>query len=314
MRLRATDFTMSTKLRLVVSAWACLVLFTVLGGRTDMLQPTSVAYSNLQHTTQTSRIVEVKNKTKRLLKNPTEYFESLEQPNGYCRKLVTFGGTSCKLWMDGDKQVCLDDHVAMPKKDCLVYSFGAGDDISFEDSIIEFADCELHLFDPSINASDILNESGEKIKFHKLGLGESEKVLVHKGVTYKFNTFDSILRQNGHLGRTIHYLKLDIESSEWVVLPYLLEKGLLDNVWQLAMELHSTFLNNLPFEKWMEHLQRQHDVLTSLETLGFRKISYRENLNMVGFVKVPGEEDKRPACGEVLYVREPSSIGRRSLL
>ncbi|XP_037789947.1 methyltransferase-like protein 24 [Penaeus monodon] len=275
MILKATDFTMGNKIRFILSAWACLVLFAVLGGRTDVLQPTSAAYSNLQHTPRTSRDAEGSSTSKGLLKDPVEYFESLKKTNGYCRKLVTFGGTSCKRLEDGDKLVCLDDHLAMPKKRCLVYSFGAGDDISFEDAMIQFSGCELHLFDPTVNASDLLG-SDEKIKFHQVGLGDSEKIMVNNksSTSYVFQPFDSILRQNGHVGRTIHYLKLDIESSEWA---------------------------------------RQHDILLSLEAIGFRKISYKENMNMYGFVKIPYEENQRPACGEVLYARDPSSIGRLSL-
>ncbi|XP_047495436.1 probable methyltransferase-like protein 24 [Penaeus chinensis] len=277
MMFRASDFTLSNKIRFILSAWACLVLFAVLGGRTDVLQPTFAAHSNLQHTPRTLRTAEGSSISKGLLKDPVEYFESLAKTNGYCRKLVTFGGSSCKRLVDGDKLVCLDDHLAIPKKDCLVYSFGAGDDVSFEDAMINYAGCELHLFDPTVNASEFM-DSDEKIKFHQIGLGDSEKVVSSKQSSKVFvlKPFDSILRQNGHVGRTIHYLKLDIESSEWEVLPYMLEKGLLDNVWQLAMEVHSNFLKNLPFDTWMKHLQRQHDILLSLEAIGFRKISYKE--------------------------------------
>ncbi|XP_042884542.1 methyltransferase-like protein 24 [Penaeus japonicus] len=314
MILKASDFTMSSKLRLMLSAWACLVLFVVLGGHTALLQPASVAYRNLQHTPGISRNTESNSSSRGRLKNELEYFELLGRTSGYCRKLVTFGGSSCRRLMDGDKQVCLDDHLSMPRKDCLVYSFGAGYDVSFEDELIDFAGCELHLYDPTTNATGFI-ESEDKINFHKIGLSDSDKIIMANDTRKSFQLlpFDKVLSQNGHLGRTIHYLKIDIESSEWEALPYMLEKGLLDNVLQLSMELHSNFLI-YPSEKWMEVLQRQHDILLSIEAIGFRKISYRENMNMAGFIKLPYEEDQRPCCGEVLYVRDPSSLGHVSVI
>ena len=53
-----------------------------------------------------------------------------------------------------------------------------------------------------------------------------------------YQTLDQILQENGHTNTKISYLKLDIESHELSGLPLWLKSGALDNVEQLAMEVH----------------------------------------------------------------------------
>ncbi len=42
----------------------------------------------------------------------------------------------------------------------------------------------------------------------------------------------------GHQNRVIDYLKIDIETGEWGVLPQLMQTGELDNVKQLGLDVH----------------------------------------------------------------------------
>ncbi|XP_018015014.2 uncharacterized protein LOC108671930 [Hyalella azteca] len=52
-------------------------------------------------------------------------------------------------------------------------------------------------------------------------------------------TYKDALAANGHVGAQVHYLKIDIEEQEYHVLPNIFDSGLLENVWQLHMEIHN---------------------------------------------------------------------------
>lgn len=54
-----------------------------------------------------------------------------------CRSLKILGGNFNGFWYDFHKLICLDDFVD-PQDECLVYSFGAGIDVSFEQTLAKF--------------------------------------------------------------------------------------------------------------------------------------------------------------------------------
>ncbi|XP_068235484.1 uncharacterized protein [Palaemon carinicauda] len=244
------------------------------------------------------------------LRNEVEYFERLHKTNGSCRKLLSLGGFSCKKYMDGDKRVCLDKHLMPPRNNCLVYSFGVGDDVTFEESLNRLLNCEIHLYDPLNDSSWLQGTLSKNIHYHPIGISSAAKEIPPKGnFTEKlFLTFDKILEDNGHLGRTIHYLKMDIESYEWEVLAYMLNKNLLDNVLQLAMEIHTKHIELLPYSNWLPVLQMQYDILAQLERIGFRRVSYIINYSAFGAIKLPYESQLRPGCGEIFYIRDPTTV------
>ncbi|XP_066964374.1 uncharacterized protein [Macrobrachium rosenbergii] len=244
------------------------------------------------------------------LRNEVEYFERLLKLSGSCRKQLSLGGYSCKKWMDGDKRVCLDKHVMPPRNNCLVYSFGVGDDITFEGSLSQFLNCEIHMYDPLEDASWLQGSLTENMHFHRVGISSVFREIPPRGNISKqlALTFDKMLEENGHLGRTIHYLKMDVESSEWEVLEHMLDNNLLDNVLQLAMEIHTKHIELLPYSQWLPTLQKQNDILEKLEDIGFRKVSYIINVNALGAIQLPYEEGPRPACGEIFYIRDPVTM------
>ena len=53
-----------------------------------------------------------------------------------------------------------------------------------------------------------------------------------------YHTLDHILSENGHISTNISYMKLDIESHELSGLPVWLNSGLLNQVQQIAVEIH----------------------------------------------------------------------------
>ena len=131
--------------------------------------------------------------------------------------------------MDGQKYICMDDLAEdIRKQECLIYTFGIRDDWSFED-IIGSMGCRVFAFDPTIDAEP---KRSENIRFQKVGV-------VGKPTNDKsYKTLAQILKDNGHTNTKISYLKIDIEGHELSGLPVWLNSGALNNVNQIAMEVH----------------------------------------------------------------------------
>ncbi|CAL4075375.1 unnamed protein product, partial [Meganyctiphanes norvegica] len=236
-------------------------------------------------------------------------YDILNSKQALCKKMISLGGR-CAKHDDGDKEVCLDHHLSPPQNNCLVYSFGIGDDLTFEDALTTFKNCEIHMFDPTLNRGaqsmmlpqDLMSNQ----HFHLIGLGDKDEKEHHTGKDPEYieiRKLDTIMKDLGHMGRTIHYMKIDIEGSEWKSLSYMVAHDLLDNVWQLAMELHTGHLNNQPHDTWLTHLQEYFEILRSVEALGFFRVSYRDNRAKECLVKLPHEDFIRPGCGEILYIQ-----------
>eukprot|EP00092_Neocalanus_flemingeri_P017923 GFUD01019393.1.p1 GENE.GFUD01019393.1~~GFUD01019393.1.p1 ORF type:complete len:325 (+),score=54.21 GFUD01019393.1:61-1035(+) len=179
---------------------------------------------------------------------------------GVCRILKRVGGRWYGTVVDGDKFVCMDNLLSDER--CLIYSFGISDDWSFED-FMDFRGCEIYAHDPTV---DFPETRGDNITFYKLGLGSE--------TTSNMDTLANILKKNGHKDTAIEYLKIDIEEAELTGLPDWLKTGALDNVNQLAMEIHLYSLHNGPNFIWLL------EILQQLYKLEFRLISCEVNKGM----------------------------------
>ena len=146
-----------------------------------------------------------------------------------------------------------------------VYSFGVGEDISFDRAVIEQHGCEVHAFDPTPRSLDWSARQSLPAGFthHPYGIGKesgtvtfrlpvneahvSGSMIAHGSVTderavdVEMRAFRDILT---HLGHThLALLKLDIEGSEYDVLPGILATpGVAIN--QIAVEIHERFFDD----------------------------------------------------------------------
>ena len=69
--------------------------------------------------------------------------------------------------MDGQKYVCMDELIKdILNHDCIVYSFGVGWDLSFEEKIAEMG-CNVLAYDPTI---DHAPHHLQNISFKKIGV------------------------------------------------------------------------------------------------------------------------------------------------
>ena len=141
---------------------------------------------------------------------------------------------------------------------CTVYSFGINNEWSFDRAMVEYG-CRVFAFDPSMK-----NQSGpvEGITFFPIGLGHRDEKLSSSGwQLYTLRSIHQMMRAQYGVGAVIDYLKIDIEHSEWLVLPQILESGVLNLVRQLAVEVHiksdSTLDDQRQFAGILQQLERQ---------------------------------------------------------
>jgi hypothetical protein len=137
------------------------------------------------------------------------------------------------------------------KTGTVVYSFGAGDDISFDAEMAGVYGCEVHCFDPtpSVVRDFALCRPGQpvgkgKFWFHPVGLGpisldpDQADELVLEDEKCKVKRLSEIAAELGH--KHVDILKVDIEGAEMAALTEILTSGTLArlSVKQLLVEFH----------------------------------------------------------------------------
>ena len=151
-------------------------------------------------------------------------------------------------YADGGKWVS-DPHSL--KAGALVYSFGAGTEISFDTEIAGLFGCEVHCFDPtpSVELAFAKCRPAQQVgkgnfTFHAIGLGpvsndpKSADELVLEDKKCQVKRLGEIAAELGHT--RIDILKIDIEGGEMAALTEILASGLLRKleVKQLLVEFH----------------------------------------------------------------------------
>ena len=145
---------------------------------------------------------------------------------------------------DGGKWVCDPDGL---RKDCIVYSFGGSDDLSFELEMHDQYGCETHTFDPSPGLAERMNSQlKESMYYHSVGLGPTSSdpgakdpyELIIDGVKVPAKSLADIA-EDLHAD-TVDVLKLDIEGSELSAIPQFIKDGSIARlgVRQLLVEIH----------------------------------------------------------------------------
>ena len=209
-------------------------------------------------------------------------------------------GIRWPIVLDGQKYVCMDgEQLDLPHTDrCIVYSFGINNDWSFDDDMASFG-CSVFAFDPSMNATSL--QRGDSTRFWPVGVGERDGT---SELGWQLLTLDSIAEQLGHTGRTIHYLKMDVEYSEWAVFRQQVARGArstLAHVEQLSVELH--FLATLPPEQHVDFYRELYQNLLAMQALGFYLFSFEENLGLLDWVQIPGLGRNLTTAVEVVWLR-----------
>jgi hypothetical protein len=216
------------------------------------------------------------------------FHEFVSETHASCRDHVRVGNKS-----DGGWDVCLTGPFRLVKP-CLVYSFGIGDNWSFDDEMASKFGCTVRSFDPSINKADHLR--GDRVWFYSIGIGKENGRDTDFG--WKVQTLSSLIAMCHDEKKTIDYLKIDVEANEWGALESMIEDGILLNVKQLAVEIHTRELNNL--KSSAADLFRYWTILRQLELIGFRKWYW--HFNIWGFYPAQDGSKYLSCCYELVYV------------
>lgn len=145
-----------------------------------------------------------------------------------------------------------------------VYSFGVGEDLSFSEAILgAYPGAEVFAFDPTPKAIAYVKKhalsQNSRFHFYPYGISDEngmETFYLPKNTNYvsgsvvgydgvdpeqaldvEMKTLDTIMRELGH--DCIDILKMDIEGSEFKVVPYILNAGC--RFTQLCIEVHQRF-------------------------------------------------------------------------
>ena len=161
---------------------------------------------------------------------------------------------------DGPKWVC-GESLLNQVPDCLVYSIGSNWDFEFEYAVNKLApQCHIHTFDGTLDfTSRELPEDLENknIYFHHVNIMPectSDSSLANPvlhGATlssgessqYPSACFDHIIRDLGHVGRTVSWLKIDCEGCEFAVMPTILSSQI--TIEQVFIEVHGVQFDNV---------------------------------------------------------------------
>ncbi|MCM1182636.1 MAG: FkbM family methyltransferase [Roseburia sp.] len=149
----------------------------------------------------------------------------------------------------------------------IVYSFGIGEDLSFSEQLSDkYKQCEIHAFDPTPKAIKFVEnfDKGRLGSFHFYPYGLSDRngvkrffmpknpkyvsgseicntaVDKNNTIDVEMRTLEQIMVSLGHL--YIDILKMDIEGSEFEVIPQIMERHI--NVRQICVEFHDRLIDN----------------------------------------------------------------------
>jgi FkbM family methyltransferase len=180
--------------------------------------------------------------------------------------------------------------------DSVVYSFGVGQEITWDQEMIDRFGMTIHGFDPSPGSMLWIDsiELPPEFIFHPIGIGESDGTLTlyppkratsvhfsvinrarakkHDAVDVPVKSLASIADMLGH--DHIDVLKLDVEGAEYALMPSVLDAGL--PIYQITLEVH----HNFPTMKFADTL----DLIQQVRNADFRIFDVSERGRELSFV------------------------------
>ncbi len=182
-------------------------------------------------------------------------------------------------------------------KDSIVYSFGIGEDISFDKAVISRHQCNVYGFDPTPKSIAWIKNQilPETFHFSEYGIGTKNEMVsfylpknkehvsgstvIQKNVEEENNlevelkSLKSIMDIFGHYH--IDVLKIDIEGSEYDVIENILQEKI--PVTQILIEFHDRFFNT-------KH-PRSKPIVEKLKMNGYEIFGISDTYEEISFVK-----------------------------
>jgi len=175
-------------------------------------------------------------------------------------------------------------------KNSIVYSFGIGDDISWDLEIIRNFGCKVYAFDPTPKSAEWLKKQAlpEEFVFTAEGLSQHDGFqrfydpynsknldmsILKKNKTYSnlpVKRLKTFMKERGH--NQIDVLKLDIEGSEFYVLSDITNI----EIKQILVELHTRFFQGWKGMKRVFGWLKAKQFFYKLKRAGFKLVYFDE--------------------------------------
>ena len=178
----------------------------------------------------------------------------------------------------------------------IVYSFGAGLDISFDRQISDMYGLKVHLFDPTPKSIEFIKSqnTGSGIIFEDIGLAHFtgkthfflplnpdhvsatmlKRETLQEKVEVQVMRLNDIMQKNGH--RHLDVLKMDIEGAEYKVIDDILNSDII--IHQLLVEFHHRFSEN--------SIQDTRNAIRKLRKAGFGLFHVSDSGEEFSFMKL----------------------------
>jgi FkbM family methyltransferase len=163
----------------------------------------------------------------------------------------------------GGFNICYELLNPSPDRKIIVYSAGVGEDISFDEAIMDEFNCQIFAFDPTPKSIQWIQKQKlpENFIFHPIGISnkaelqrfflpknqnyisastfDHDTVSVERNIMVQMKTLENIAMEYHHT--YVDVLKMDIEGSEFSVL-----NALPDNIFfgQIVVEFHERFIKH----------------------------------------------------------------------
>lgn len=183
-------------------------------------------------------------------------------------------------------------------KSSIVYSFGIGEDISFDTALIENHGCKVYGFDPTPKSINWCRNQNLPANFFFFNFGIAEKsgdvdfylpnknehvsgsATIHSNVSIEkkckvmMKSLNEITKDLNH--KKIDVLKLDIEGSEYDVIKTIPFDDIIIN--QILIEFHERFFK--------DGKQKTQKVIDYLNVMGYKIFAVSESYEEVSFIKI----------------------------
>lgn len=183
----------------------------------------------------------------------------------------------------------------------VVYSFGVGEDITFEQALIRRYGVTVHAFDPTPRSIAWINQQDARnINFHPYGLAAldgmasfsppaSEHWVSHsmldskseKSIELPVRRLSTIMAELGH--ESIDLLKMDIEGAEYEVLRNILDEEI--GIVQILVEFHH----------WCSYatVEMTRAAIEALNSAGYKIFTISDSGQEYGLIKLEGNGRRR---------------------
>lgn len=217
-----------------------------------------------------------------------------------------FASTQMKIstkWY-GNSSAGFHVYTELLNSNSIIYSFGVGEDISFDEELINEFNCSVFGFDPTPKSIQFIKNKTVPNKFHFFPFGiysyngnikfylplnpnhvsctitniYGSDQIEDKIIEVPVRKFSSIVDEFGH--KKIEILKLDIEGSEYDVLDDIL--GAQVEINQILIEFHHRFSTI--------SINRTKEAIKKLNYFGYRIAAISNQFEEYTFIKVKSEE------------------------